>query len=82
MVNEKTGKTVVLSEPLCYAERLTLFDFELVFERGRWHVESVRASLRDSATVEDDRRSRGCWRTSTRRWWRTSIRWSARRPRR
>ncbi|MFE6478180.1 bifunctional metallophosphatase/5'-nucleotidase [Streptomyces rochei] len=54
VVNEKTGKTVVLSEPLCYAERLTLFDFELVFERGRWHVESVRASLRDSATVEDD----------------------------
>ncbi|MFH9415525.1 MULTISPECIES: bifunctional metallophosphatase/5'-nucleotidase [Streptomyces] len=54
VVNEKTGKTVVLSEPLCYAERLTLFDFELVFERGRWHVESVKASLRDSATVEDD----------------------------
>ncbi|MFC7815076.1 bifunctional metallophosphatase/5'-nucleotidase [Streptomyces sp. NPDC057367] len=52
--NEETGKTVVLSEPLCYAERLTLFDFELFFERGRWHVESVRASLRDSATVEDD----------------------------
>ncbi|MFE0982797.1 bifunctional metallophosphatase/5'-nucleotidase [Streptomyces rochei] len=54
VVNEKTGRTVVLSEPLCYAERLTLFDFELVFERGRWHVESVKASLRDSATVEDD----------------------------
>ncbi|MFC8868394.1 bifunctional metallophosphatase/5'-nucleotidase [Streptomyces sp. NPDC057148] len=54
VVNEETGKTVVLSEPLCYAERLTLFDVELFFERGRWHVESVRASLRDSATVEDD----------------------------
>ncbi|MEU3897005.1 5'-nucleotidase C-terminal domain-containing protein [Streptomyces sp. NPDC045251] len=54
VVNEETGKTVVLSEPLCYAERLTLFDFELFFERGRWRVESVRASLRDSATVEDD----------------------------
>nr|WP_282548869.1 5'-nucleotidase C-terminal domain-containing protein [Streptomyces rochei] len=54
VVNEKTGKTVVLSEPLCYAERLTLFDFEMVVERGRWHVESVKASLRDSSTVEDD----------------------------
>ncbi|MET8568624.1 5'-nucleotidase C-terminal domain-containing protein [Streptomyces sp. NPDC004783] len=54
VVNERTGRTVVLSEPLCYAERLTLFDFELVFERGRWQVESVRASLRDSSTVEDD----------------------------
>ncbi|MFF8091525.1 bifunctional metallophosphatase/5'-nucleotidase [Streptomyces sp. NPDC016675] len=56
VVNEKTGRTVVLSEPLCYAERLTLFDFDLVFERGRWQVESVRASLRDARTVEDDPR--------------------------
>ncbi|GGW59686.1 bifunctional metallophosphatase/5'-nucleotidase [Streptomyces griseoloalbus] len=54
VTNEKTGETVVLSEPLCYAERLTLFDFGLVLERGRWRVESVKASLRDAATVEDD----------------------------
>lgn len=54
VVNEKTGKTVVLSEPLCYAERLTLFDIELVFSKGRWEVESVSASLRDSAAVADD----------------------------
>ncbi|MGC2999577.1 bifunctional metallophosphatase/5'-nucleotidase [Streptomyces sp. G35A] len=54
VTNERTGRPVVLSEPLCYAERLTLFDFELVFERGRWRVESVKASLRDAATVEDD----------------------------
>ncbi|MBT3163641.1 5'-nucleotidase C-terminal domain-containing protein [Streptomyces sp. Vc74B-19] len=56
VVNEKTGKEVVLSEPLCYAERLTLFDVELTFERGRWQVESVKASLRDAASVEDDPR--------------------------
>jgi 2',3'-cyclic-nucleotide 2'-phosphodiesterase/3'-nucleotidase len=54
VVNERTGRTVVLSEPLCYAERLTLFDVELVFSRGRWQVESVSASLRDSSTVADD----------------------------
>ncbi|MEU9352970.1 5'-nucleotidase C-terminal domain-containing protein [Streptomyces griseoloalbus] len=54
VTNERTGKAVVLSEPLCYAERLTLFDFALVFERGRWRVESVKASLRNAATVEDD----------------------------
>ncbi|MGW0993779.1 bifunctional metallophosphatase/5'-nucleotidase [Streptomyces sp. NPDC002520] len=54
VVNERTGKTVVLSEPLCYAERLTLFDIELVFSRGRWEVESVSASLRDSSSVADD----------------------------
>ncbi|MEV6001250.1 5'-nucleotidase C-terminal domain-containing protein [Streptomyces griseomycini] len=56
VTNDETGRDVVLSEPLCYAERLTLFDFELVLERGRWRVESVRASLRDAATVEDDPR--------------------------
>jgi 2',3'-cyclic-nucleotide 2'-phosphodiesterase/3'-nucleotidase len=54
VTNEKTGKTVVLSEPLCYAQRLTLFDFELVFVKGRWTVESVKATVRDSKTVADD----------------------------
>ncbi|MFJ8080502.1 bifunctional metallophosphatase/5'-nucleotidase [Streptomyces sp. NPDC096205] len=54
VVNEKTGRTVVLSEPLCYAERLTLFDIDLVFRKGRWVVESVAASLRNSNTVADD----------------------------
>ncbi|MGR6969813.1 bifunctional metallophosphatase/5'-nucleotidase [Streptomyces cynarae] len=54
VTNERTGKTVVLSEPLCYAERLTLFDIDLVFDKGRWEVESVSASLRNSNTVADD----------------------------
>ncbi|WP_262059972.1 bifunctional metallophosphatase/5'-nucleotidase [Streptomyces sp. STR69] len=54
VTNTATGKTVVLSEPLCYAERLSVFDFELVFEKGRWAVESVAASLRDAKTVADD----------------------------
>ncbi|MEU2619208.1 5'-nucleotidase C-terminal domain-containing protein [Streptomyces sp. NPDC007157] len=54
VTNEATGRTVVLSEPLCYAERLTLFDIELVFAKGRWEVESVAASLRNSNTVADD----------------------------
>ncbi|MGW1156682.1 bifunctional metallophosphatase/5'-nucleotidase [Streptomyces sp. NPDC002519] len=54
VANEHTGKTVVLSEPLCYAERLTLFDIELVFDKGRWQVKSVAASLRDANTVADD----------------------------
>ncbi|RPE44748.1 2',3'-cyclic-nucleotide 2'-phosphodiesterase/3'-nucleotidase [Streptomyces sp. Ag109_O5-1] len=54
VTNEATGKTVVLSEPLCYAERLALFDVELVFSKGRWEVESVAASLLNSNTVADD----------------------------
>ncbi|TLS40940.1 twin-arginine translocation signal domain-containing protein [Streptomyces montanus] len=56
VTNEKTGKTVVLSEPLAYAERLSLFDFELVFEKGKWTVESVAASVRNSNSVADDPR--------------------------
>ncbi|MFE0353823.1 bifunctional metallophosphatase/5'-nucleotidase [Streptomyces nigra] len=56
VTNEKTGRTVVLSEPLCFAQRLSLFDVELVFERGCWTVESVRASVRDSKSVPDDPR--------------------------
>jgi 2',3'-cyclic-nucleotide 2'-phosphodiesterase/3'-nucleotidase len=54
VTNEKTGKAVVLSEPLAYAERLSLFDFELVFKRGRWEVESVAASVLNSNSVADD----------------------------
>jgi 2',3'-cyclic-nucleotide 2'-phosphodiesterase/3'-nucleotidase len=54
VTNQATGRTVVLSEPLCYAERLTLFDIELVFAKGGWEVESVAASLRNSNTVADD----------------------------
>ncbi|MFD7990894.1 bifunctional metallophosphatase/5'-nucleotidase [Streptomyces mexicanus] len=54
VVNERTGKTVVLSEPLCFAERLSLFDIELVFAKGRWQVESVSASLRNANEVADD----------------------------
>ncbi|WP_230196218.1 bifunctional metallophosphatase/5'-nucleotidase [Streptomyces coriariae] len=54
VVNAKTGKTVVLSEPLAYAERLSVFDVELVFEKGRWAVESVSSKVLNSNTVADD----------------------------
>ncbi|MHA5053486.1 bifunctional metallophosphatase/5'-nucleotidase [Streptomyces sp. SD15] len=56
VTNTASGKTVVLSEPLAYAERLSLFDFELVFEKGKWQVESVAASVRNSNSVADDPR--------------------------
>ncbi|MEV1069384.1 5'-nucleotidase C-terminal domain-containing protein [Streptomyces sp. NPDC050263] len=54
VTNAKTGKTVVLSEPLAYAERLSVFDVELVFEKGRWAVESVASKVLNSNTVADD----------------------------
>jgi 2',3'-cyclic-nucleotide 2'-phosphodiesterase / 3'-nucleotidase len=56
VTNEVTGRTVVLSEPLCFAERLSLFDIELVFDKGRWEVESVAASLLNANSVADDPR--------------------------
>ncbi|MFD5320502.1 5'-nucleotidase C-terminal domain-containing protein [Streptomyces sp. NPDC127098] len=54
VTNAETGREVVLSEPLFWGKRLTLFDFELVWERGGWRVERVAASLRDTRTVEED----------------------------
>jgi 2',3'-cyclic-nucleotide 2'-phosphodiesterase/3'-nucleotidase len=53
-VTDPDGHEVVLSEPLCYGQRLTLFDFDLVLERGKWKVESVSASVLNSNTVEED----------------------------
>ncbi|MEU9231839.1 bifunctional metallophosphatase/5'-nucleotidase [Streptomyces subrutilus] len=52
--NEATGKEVVLSEPLKWGQRLTLFDFELVWARGRWSVSTVAARVLNSNTVPED----------------------------
>ncbi|GGS95107.1 multifunctional 2',3'-cyclic-nucleotide 2'-phosphodiesterase/5'-nucleotidase/3'-nucleotidase [Streptomyces toxytricini] len=52
--NKATGKDVVLSEPLKWGQRLTLFDFELSWERGRWSVASVSAKVLNSNTVPED----------------------------
>ncbi|MDH6216305.1 bifunctional metallophosphatase/5'-nucleotidase [Streptomyces pseudovenezuelae] len=54
VTNAKTGKTVVLSEPLAFAERLSQFDVELVFAKGRWSVESVSSKVVNTNTVADD----------------------------
>ncbi|MER5444283.1 5'-nucleotidase C-terminal domain-containing protein [Streptomyces sp. NPDC002766] len=54
VTNSVTGRTVVLSEPLAFAERLSVFDVELVFARGRWTVESVSSKVLNSNTVADD----------------------------
>ncbi|MEU3303868.1 5'-nucleotidase C-terminal domain-containing protein [Streptomyces sp. NPDC006678] len=54
VTNKGTGKPVVLSEPLKWGQRLTLFDFDLVWERGRWTVAKVGAKVLDSNTVAED----------------------------
>ncbi|MCQ8834497.1 bifunctional metallophosphatase/5'-nucleotidase [Streptomyces malaysiensis] len=56
VVNKETGREVVLSEPLKWGQRLTLFDFELEWERGRWQVASVSAKVLNSSTAEEDPR--------------------------
>ncbi|MFI6872084.1 bifunctional metallophosphatase/5'-nucleotidase [Streptomyces sp. NPDC050400] len=54
VTNERTGRQVVLAEPLCYAERLALFDFELEWDKGRWTVTSASSKLLNSNSVADD----------------------------
>ncbi|MFC9651611.1 MULTISPECIES: 5'-nucleotidase C-terminal domain-containing protein [unclassified Streptomyces] len=56
VVNKKTGKDVVLSEPLKWGQRLTLFDFDLVWERGSWTVEKVGSRVLNSNTVPEDKK--------------------------
>ncbi|MCG7523312.1 5'-nucleotidase C-terminal domain-containing protein [Streptomyces sp. OfavH-34-F] len=52
--NEETGKRVVLSEPLKWGQRLTLFDFDVVWEKGRWVVERAGSRVLNSNTVAED----------------------------
>ncbi|MFD9612966.1 bifunctional metallophosphatase/5'-nucleotidase [Streptomyces sp. NPDC059083] len=52
--NKETGKDVVLSEPLKWGQRLTLFDFDLVWEKGRWVVEKAGAQVLNSNAVAED----------------------------
>ncbi|MFD7239506.1 bifunctional metallophosphatase/5'-nucleotidase [Streptomyces syringium] len=59
VTNKKSGKPVVLSEPLKWGQRLTLFDFELVWGKGCWQVESVSAKVLNSNTVAEDRKITG-----------------------
>jgi 2',3'-cyclic-nucleotide 2'-phosphodiesterase/3'-nucleotidase len=54
VVNEVTGREVVLTEPLRWGMRLSLIDLSLVKVRGRWVVESVGSSVLNSNTVAQD----------------------------
>ncbi|MFJ5226007.1 5'-nucleotidase C-terminal domain-containing protein [Streptomyces sp. NPDC088400] len=56
VVNKESGKDVVLSEPLKWGQRLTLFDVDLVWERGSWTVERVGSRVLNSSTVAEDRK--------------------------
>lgn len=54
--NKKTGKKVVLSEPLKWGQRLTLLDFDLVWSKGCWTVEKAGAKVLNSNTAAEDKK--------------------------
>ena len=54
IVNESTGREVVLTEPLAWGMRLSLIDLSLVRSAHRWVVESVRSSVLNSNTACPD----------------------------
>ena len=56
VVNKETGREVVLSEPLKWGQRLTVFDVEVEWRRGRWQVESVASKVLNANSVVEDSR--------------------------
>ncbi|MBM7466553.1 2',3'-cyclic-nucleotide 2'-phosphodiesterase/3'-nucleotidase [Microbacterium esteraromaticum] len=48
------GNQVVMSEPMCWGQRLSVFDIELQQVKGQWRVVSKRATNLNTNTVEDD----------------------------
>ncbi|WP_225752783.1 bifunctional UDP-sugar hydrolase/5'-nucleotidase [Actinotalea sp. Marseille-Q4924] len=53
VVNQQTGEEVVLSMPLRWGMRLSVFDIDLSYERGTWAVDSVNAELLNANTVPE-----------------------------
>ncbi|MGI8329744.1 bifunctional metallophosphatase/5'-nucleotidase [Actinomadura scrupuli] len=54
VTNEVTGRTVVMSEPKCWGERLSVFDLTLTQDRGRWKVTAKSATTVNTNTVQED----------------------------
>jgi 2',3'-cyclic-nucleotide 2'-phosphodiesterase/3'-nucleotidase len=54
VLNEATGREVVLTEPLRWGMRLSLIDLTLVKQGHRWVVQSVGSSVLNSNTAAED----------------------------
>jgi 2',3'-cyclic-nucleotide 2'-phosphodiesterase/3'-nucleotidase len=54
VTNKVTGEQVVLSEPMCWGQRLSVFDLELQQVKGKWKVVGRKATNLNTNTVEDD----------------------------
>jgi 2',3'-cyclic-nucleotide 2'-phosphodiesterase/3'-nucleotidase len=52
--NAETGEEVLLSEPYCWGYRLSVFDFEVELEHGRWKVTGKTAQTLNPNTVDED----------------------------
>ncbi|MDX3246659.1 bifunctional metallophosphatase/5'-nucleotidase [Streptomyces sp. ME18-1-4] len=52
--NAETGEDVLLSEPYCWGYRLSVFDFEVELEHGRWKVVGKSAQTLNPNTVDED----------------------------
>jgi 2',3'-cyclic-nucleotide 2'-phosphodiesterase/3'-nucleotidase len=52
--NAETGDEVLLSEPYCWGYRLSVFDFEVELEHGRWKVTKKTAQTLDPKSVDED----------------------------
>ncbi|MFI9049823.1 bifunctional metallophosphatase/5'-nucleotidase [Streptomyces sp. NPDC053427] len=67
VVNKETGREVVLSEPLKWGQRLTLFDVVVEWRRGRWEVGSVGSRVVNANAVAEDPRITGLLRAEHRK---------------
>ncbi|MFJ8108857.1 bifunctional metallophosphatase/5'-nucleotidase [Streptomyces sp. NPDC096132] len=56
--NAETGEDVLLSEPYCWGYRLSVFDFEVELEHGRWKVVGKTAQTLNPNTVDEDPETR------------------------
>ncbi|MEV4255392.1 5'-nucleotidase C-terminal domain-containing protein [Spirillospora sp. NPDC049652] len=54
VTNKTTGQSVVMSEPKCWGERLSVFDLTLTHEKGRWTVTGKSATTVNTNTVQED----------------------------
>ncbi|REJ04831.1 bifunctional metallophosphatase/5'-nucleotidase [Microbacterium bovistercoris] len=54
VTNAATGEQVVLSEPMCFGQRLSVFDIELQQVKGQWKVVSKKATTLLTGGVQQD----------------------------
>lgn len=54
VTNTVTGAEVVMSEPKNWGQRLSVFDLDLAYSRGKWRVVNHKAITMNTNTVVDD----------------------------